>query len=971
MSRYSAGVTAPGSKDSPGRSSLIAALATTLSDSPRFQDAADLPPGTAVERYIVLKKLGQGGMGVVYLAIDPELDRRVAIKLVHAGPAGSDDDSREARARMLREAQAMAKLSHPNVATIFDVGAFGDEVFLAMEYVSGVTLRAWLDEAPRTAREIIAVFVQAGRGLAAAHASGILHRDFKPDNVMVDAEGRARVLDFGLARVQGTIEAPTTIRERAPNRSGSPAPSLSVSDRLTRSGALMGTPAYMPPEVLEGEVMDARGDQFSFCVSMWEALYRERPYSASDVVGLVKALTRGERTDPRDRRGVPRGVHTVISRGLSHRADARYPQMGDLLDALERASAAPRRRAAAGLAVVAAVAALAIAWNGRAARPPLCAGAEQEVGEAWSDPDRAAVAAGFAASGNPRQAATWDRVRALLDAYAAGWARMRRESCEATRVRGTQSDEALDLRTACLDQRRRELKATAKLLATPKSALVDDAVTMVRALPPLDQCADVSALRAPYARPRDEAQRRAVDAIRERLASGRALFASRSLAEAESVASGAAADAVAAGYPPLEADARLLLGMSLDLRGKADEALTATLDAAILANRIHNDLTEASAWTWIVRITGFDLGRYADSVVYARLADAAIQRAGGGDALRAELVRNRGHAEYAKGDLAKALPLYREALALRERAFGADSLEAAVAQVDVADVLRNQGAVRESIVLDESVLAKREASLGEGHPAEAGVLIALVNAHETLGELDDAERAARRALAVAPQGQMRSHVRLYIARVMLAKGDVVGGEAEARGALAELAAIWGASSWKVGANRASWATTLLRRHVLTAAAAEADQAIALLAPTDQSADGLRAARAIRALCLARLGHAKGALPEAESALAAEEKASAPGSYALLLPSLAVGEAALATGDAAGAVSVLERAVAVADATEPFPELHADAHLALARALVATHGDATRARQMAERAAKEYEGVGLPDLAAEARRVAGE
>jgi tetratricopeptide (TPR) repeat protein len=207
--------------------------------------------------------------------------------------------------------------------------------------------------------------------------------------------------------------------------------------------------------------------------------------------------------------------------------------------------------------------------------------------------------------------------------------------------------------------------------------------------------------------------------------------------------------------------------------------------------------------------------------------------------------------------------------------------------------------------------------------------------------------------------------------VTLAKGDVAGGEAEARGALEELAAIWGPSSWKVGANRAGWSETLLRRHVLPAAAAEADQAIALLAPTDQSADGLRVARAIRALCLARLGHARAALPEAESALAAEEKASAPGSYLLLLPSVAVGEAALATGDAAGAVSVLERAVAIADEAEPFPELHADAHLALARALLATHGDPSRARQMAERAAKEYEGVALPDLAAEARRVAGD
>jgi serine/threonine protein kinase/tetratricopeptide (TPR) repeat protein len=971
---------APSAKDVPAPIEGGAALGSASrprseaprTDDPRIEDG-DLSAGAPIGRFLVLKKLGQGGMGIVYLAIDPELERRIAIKLVHAGPPGSDDSSREARARLLREAQAMAKLSHPNVVTVFEVGTLGDQVFIAMEYVPGVTLRAWLDEVRRTPREIIAVFAQAGRGLAAAHDSGLLHRDFKPDNVMVTADGRAHVLDFGLARRHGGLDTPEQAGGVATlGPSSEPVPGSAFDHRITRTGALVGTPAYMPPELLNGVEIDARSDQFSFCVALWEALYGERPCRGKDVVELVKTVTRGERTEPRDRRGVPRGVHQVITRGLSVRADQRYPDMRELLTALEHASAAPRRTAAAAAIVGALGVAVALAWYPRTAPPPPCAGSEQEIAQIWNDAQRAAIATAFARSGNPRADATWERVRSALDSYATSWASMRKDSCEATRVRGTQSDEALDLRTACLDQRRRELKASADVLATATGAVVDNAVTMVRTLSSLDQCANVSALKAPYARPRDETQRRAVDAVRERVATSRALLGSRRLTAAEAESSAAAADAAKADYPPLEAEARLVMAMSLDLEGKAEDALAAALDAAVLANRIRSDVTEATALIWLVRIAGYDLGHYADGELYARLADAAVARAGGGALLRADLTRNRAHALYAKGDNDNALALYREALSLRERALGADAPEVAAAQLDVADVLRNTGAIRESIALDQTALTTRINSLGEGNPSEAVVLISLANAYEAIGDFARAEQAARRALATSPeQGQLRGFAHLYIARAVLAEGDVAGGEAGAQSAFAELAAVWGPTSWKLGANRSGWALTLLRRHLEPAALREAEAGIALLAPTEQSADGLRGAREARALCLARLGPAKEALAAAESVLAEEDKATAPGNYAHLLPELAVGEAALATKDSKRALTVLEASAAAADKTEPFPEFHADVHLALARALLASRGDAGRAKALAERAGEEYERTGLAGMATEARRVAGE
>src|SRR5262245_37690244 len=210
-------------------------------------------------------------MGVVYAAYDPELDRRVALKLLHAG------GSVEARKRLLREAQAMARLAHPNVIAVHDVGTWGDEVFVAMEFVEGPTLAERVRDEEPGWREVLDLYLQAGEGLAAAHVAGIVHRDFKPQNALVGRDGRVRVLDFGLAR--GTGALPPREAEEGPD-SGA-APGLLVTP-LTRSGSRMGTPAYMSPEQFEGLPADELSDQFSFCVALYEALYGERPFGGGN-----------------------------------------------------------------------------------------------------------------------------------------------------------------------------------------------------------------------------------------------------------------------------------------------------------------------------------------------------------------------------------------------------------------------------------------------------------------------------------------------------------------------------------------------------------------------------------------------------------------------------------------------------------------------------------------------------------------
>ncbi|MCB9567144.1 MAG: serine/threonine protein kinase [Myxococcales bacterium] len=287
-----------------------------------------LPAGARIGRYEIIEPLGAGGMGEVYRAYDPELDRWLAIKILR-----EERRARRDEARFLREAQAMARLSHPNVVPVHDVGISDQGLFLAMELVEGQTLRGWLREQERGWREIVAIFIEAGRGLAEAHAAGIVHRDFKPENVLVDRRGRPRVTDFGLARPEGG---------EGGSRARLAAVSLGSSG-LTRSGTIMGTPAYMAPEQLSGRKVDGRADLFAFCVVLYEALFQTSPYGGATIGERLAVIVDGKLQEA-PRRGVPRWLVRALSRGLQAEPDARWPSMEALLGALE--GGLQRRRSA-------------------------------------------------------------------------------------------------------------------------------------------------------------------------------------------------------------------------------------------------------------------------------------------------------------------------------------------------------------------------------------------------------------------------------------------------------------------------------------------------------------------------------------------------------------------------------------------------------------------------------------------------
>jgi hypothetical protein len=358
--------------------------------------------GDTVGRYLVLGRLGAGGMGVVLSAYDPQLDRKVALKLLRAG---LELATGEARARLVREAQAIAQLSHPNVVAVHDVGtAASGEVYVAMELVDGETLTRWLDAAARPWREVLDLFLQAGRGLAAAHAVGLLHRDFKPDNVLVGGDGRVRVTDFGLAR--SLIGAPD--KESAPRPL--PAPGA-LHQSLTATGTVLGTPRYMAPEQLRGDDADARADQFSFCVALYEALYRRHPLRGDTAQHMIDA---GERPLEPPEGLVPTWLGKALVRGLDPAPARRFPSMSALLGALAPI-APPRRRWAAlgiGAVLVAGGAALALVATPGAEPPSLPDGERSAlVGQiAALQDERAKLLAAVA-----QQSASADDVRQLRD----------------------------------------------------------------------------------------------------------------------------------------------------------------------------------------------------------------------------------------------------------------------------------------------------------------------------------------------------------------------------------------------------------------------------------------------------------------------------------------------------------------------------------------------------------------------------
>jgi predicted Ser/Thr protein kinase len=441
--------------------------------------ASVVEPGAVVGRHVVLHELGAGGMGVVYAAYDPELDRKVALKLLLPG-AGGDIG----RLRLLREAQALGRLSHPNVVGIHDVGTVGEQVWLAMEFVQGRTLEQWL-RTPRRWQEVLEILRNAGEGLAAAHAAGLLHRDFKPDNVMVGDDGRVRVMDFGLARAHaGAGASAMDLSPPSPEASSSFA-SSSLASTVTRVGAIVGTPSYMAPEQFGSKELSAAADQFAFCVTLWEALYGERPFEGRSPMELVANVLDGKLRPPTRARAAPGWLRRACERGMAVEPTQRWPSMSALLDTLAKG----RTRAAVRKGLVA-VGVLALLGGGIAAerrwdlarRTAACEASGDEVEVAWSPEREQELRDALVATGVSHAAVTADRVTPWLEQQALAWREARVEACLDTHVRGRWDAETLDRSLWCLEERRMALQSLVDELTLADADVLHKAVSAAAGL---------------------------------------------------------------------------------------------------------------------------------------------------------------------------------------------------------------------------------------------------------------------------------------------------------------------------------------------------------------------------------------------------------------------------------------------------------------------------------------------------------
>jgi tetratricopeptide (TPR) repeat protein len=707
--------------------------------------AAQLKRGQTVGRFVVLGLLGRGGMGEVYGAYDPELDRKVAVKLVRPRISRSGED----RGRLLREAQAIAKLSHPNVVVIYDVGTVDERVFIAMEFVEGSTLGGWLRAAPRSRREIVDVFLLAGRGLAAAHQAGLVHRDFKPDNVMVGGDGQVRVMDFGLARtVVGEEDAPAS----EPISTSTSTSGRYLRAKMTQTGVLLGSPAYMAPEQFLGEKTDGRTDQFSFCVALYEALYGERPFAGETVLAVqVNVLEGAIRPAPAATR-VPSWIRRVLLRGLAINAAARFPSMEALLAALGND---PAQRTKKWLLVasvpVALLAVVGVTRRVGLEHRRMCAGGEAYFAEIWEpgpaeSARKAAIQRAFAASGKSYAEQAYAGVSRLMDQYASRWIGMYQSACEATNLRGEQSAEVLDLRMDCLRDRLGNARTLSDVFAAADGRVVENAVSAAAALPSLDRCADVRLLRAVIKPPDDPVIRKRVDELRTQLARMIALRDSGQCVQALSTADSLIAEVRAVDYKPLLADT-LYAAAQIDC-GDAAKMLVRFKEAHTAASASRNDDVAAQAAALIPPLAVNRLDQVPVAREWLQVAEGDVARLGRETLADAMLAQAEGMLALTDRAYERALSAADRSIAVTRRLLGPDDPWTIQWEANKADWEESAGHLEQALKSDSAAIAHLERVLGRDHPKVAMTSNNEGEVLNLLGRYLEAEAAYRRAARI-------------------------------------------------------------------------------------------------------------------------------------------------------------------------------------------------------------------------------
>ncbi len=803
-------------------------------------------------------------------------------------------------------------------------------------------------------QEVLAVYLDAARGLAAAHAKGVVHRDVKPSNILRGDDGRGRVADFGIA---------SALAGEDPDETRPAPPARAEDERLTATGAVLGTPLYMAPEQHEGAGATAASDQYGLCLALYEGLYGRLPFALPPGAGPAALLAKKKAGAPQPAppdTPVPRWVHRALARGLAPAPVDRYPSMDALLAALGEDPDARRRtrRRSAGIGAAAAVliAIGAAAWLRGASSDP-CAHAERQLGGVWDEGVRGRVRAAFLGTGRSYAGDTATRVTAILDRYGASWASMRGEVCEASR-QGTQRRALAGLRDECLDGRLGQIRALTGVFAEGADVQVlDRAVQAAAALPPIAACADTEALTARVRPPEDPALRAQVAALQPRVDRIEALHKAGKYQEGLPLGEALLSEVGSIPFPPLRAQVEHWVGELKIGVGDFEGAKTLLRAAAASAAEGRDDVLAALCWARVLYVLGERQRRFDEGSVVRTFGPTVVGRARD-PRTEVSWLDAEGLFLLRKGQYGDAKAVHERAVAIAERVWGPDHPEVATPLNDLGLVLREMGELPGARAVYERALAIREKALGPDHPQVAASLNNLAMVLKGMGEWAPARAGYGRALAIWEQALGPDHP--YVGQVLNNLGGLLfrqGEWPEARAALERSLAIREKAS---GPDSLDVAQTL---YSLGALLREVDLAA--------SSTALRRARTISEKVLgpdhadvayswapsagrwcAGASSTRGARILLERALMLREKALGPSNAAVAEPLLGLGELHLARGKPQEAAPPLERALAVRE-----EEGSGDIELTLADALWQIGSDRPRAVALAEQARAYFARIG--------------